>query len=100
VTVLNATHRDQKLTRGSPLAHCEPGTVVTLPEVGQPQAQGLSSKLEDIITAARPHLTNAEFRELEELTEYEDIFAGDNEDYGRTNKVYHRVDTGDAQTIC
>jgi hypothetical protein len=33
------------------------------------------------------------------LTEYEDIFSGDDEDYGRTNKVYHRIDTGDARTI-
>jgi hypothetical protein len=23
----------------------------------------------------------------------------DNEDYGRTNKVYHRIDTGDARPI-
>jgi hypothetical protein len=37
---------------------------------------------------------------LEELlTEYENIFAGDNEDYGRINKFYHRIDTGDARTI-
>jgi hypothetical protein len=55
--------------------------------------QVLSSKLDDVITAARPHLTNEEFRELGELlTKYEDISAGDNEDYGRTNKVYHRID--------
>jgi hypothetical protein len=37
---------------------------------------------------------------LEELrTQYEDIFAGTDEDYGRTNKVYHRIDTGDARPI-
>jgi hypothetical protein len=37
---------------------------------------------------------------LEELlTEYEDFFAGNNEDYGRTNKVYHRIDTGNARPI-
>jgi hypothetical protein len=53
----------------------------------QPQAQDLRSKLEDVITAARPHVTNEEFRKLEELTEYEDIIAGDNKDYGRTNEV-------------
>jgi hypothetical protein len=100
VRVLNATYRDQKLTRGSPLLHCEPVTLVTPYEVGQPQAQELSSKLEDVITVARPHLTNEEFRVLEELlTEYEDIFAGDNEDYGKTNKVYHHIDTGDARPI-
>jgi hypothetical protein len=90
VRVLNATHRDQKLTRGSPLAHCEPVTLVTPPDVGQHQDQGPSSKLEDVITAAKPHLTNGKFQELNELlAEYEDIFAGDDEDYGRTNKVYH-----------
>jgi hypothetical protein len=37
---------------------------------------------------------------LEELlNEYEDIFAGADEDYGRTNKVYHRIDTGDPRPI-
>jgi hypothetical protein len=74
--------------------------MVTPHGVGQPQAQDQSSKLEDVITAARPHLTNGEFQELEELlTEYDDIFPGDNEDYGRNNKVYHCIDTGDARTI-
>jgi hypothetical protein len=73
---------------------------VTPPDVGQHQAQNLSSKLEDVITAAKPHLTNGEFQELKELlTEYEDIFARDDEDYGRTNKVYHCIDTGDARPI-
>jgi hypothetical protein len=38
--------------------------------------------------------------ESEELVaEYEDIFAGDSEDRGRINKVYHRIDTGQAQSI-
>jgi hypothetical protein len=46
----------------------------------QPQAQYPRSKLEDIIEAARPHLTKGEFKELEELlTEYEEIFAWVNE---------------------
>jgi hypothetical protein len=100
VRVLNATHRDQKLTRGSPLVHCESVTLVTAPNVGQLQTQDLSSKLEDAVTAAKTPLTNGELQELKELlTEYEGIFAGDDEDYGRTNKVYHRIDTGDARPI-
>ncbi|XP_023723638.1 uncharacterized protein LOC111873286 [Cryptotermes secundus] len=100
VRVLNVTHWDQKLMRGSPLAHCEPVTLVTLPDVGQHQAQDLSSKLEDVIIMARSHLTNEEFQELKELlAEYADIFAGDNKDYGRTSKVYHRIDMGDALPI-
>jgi hypothetical protein len=37
---------------------------------------------------------------LEELlTEDEDTFAVDSEDHGRTNKVYHRIITGDARPI-
>jgi hypothetical protein len=49
---------------------------------------------------ARPHLGGGEFQELEELlAKYEDIFAVDSEDHGRTNKVYHRIDTGDARPI-
>jgi hypothetical protein len=45
VRVVNATHRDQKLTRGSPLAHCKPVTLVTPPDMGEPQARDLSSKI-------------------------------------------------------
>jgi hypothetical protein len=65
--VLNATHRDQKLMRGSTLAHCEPVTLVTPPDAGHHQTQKLSSKLEDTVMAAKPHRTNREFQELKEL---------------------------------
>jgi hypothetical protein len=47
VKVLNATHRDQKLIRGSPLAYCEPLTLVTPPDLEQTQARDLSSKLQE-----------------------------------------------------
>jgi hypothetical protein len=50
-----------------------------------------------VTEAARPHLSNGEFQQLEELlTKYENIFAVDSEAHGWTNKVYHRIDTGDA----
>ncbi|XP_023716570.1 uncharacterized protein LOC111869344 [Cryptotermes secundus] len=95
VRVMNVTHKDQNLRRGSPLAHCEPVTLVTFPDVGQPTAPGRKPKLADVTTATKPHLNAMEFQELEELVaEYADIFAQDNEDFGRTNKVYHRIDTG------
>jgi hypothetical protein len=55
-----------KSSREHPLTNCEPVTLVTPPDVGQPQAQDSSSKLEDVTAAAKPHLTNGEFRELEE----------------------------------
>jgi hypothetical protein len=49
----------------------------------QPQAQDPNSKLHGVMATARPNLNNRQFRELEELlTEYEDIFARDSEDYG------------------
>jgi hypothetical protein len=34
VRVMNATYRDQKLTRGPSLAHCEPVTLLISPDVG------------------------------------------------------------------
>jgi hypothetical protein len=38
---------------------------------------------------------------LEELlTEYGDIFAMKSDDYRWTDKVYHRIDTGEARLIC
>jgi hypothetical protein len=70
-------------------------------DLEQPQAQDASSKLKDTTKAVRPHLSNGEFQELEEfLAEYEDIFAVDIEDHRQTNKVYRRIDTGDARSIC
>jgi hypothetical protein len=77
-----------------------PVTLVTPPDLERQQDQESSSKLQDVTKAARPHLSNGEFRELEELlAEYKDTFTVDNEDHGRINKVYHRIDTGDEQTI-
>jgi hypothetical protein len=97
---MNATHRDQKLKRGSPLAHCEPVTLVTSPDVEQSRASDTKPKLLGVTTAARPHLNTTEFQELQELVaEYPDIFARDSEDYRRTDKVYHGIDTGDARPI-
>jgi hypothetical protein len=52
------------------------------------------------MATGRPNLNNREYQELGEfLTKYEDIFAGDSADYGRKNKVYHRIGTGDARPI-
>jgi hypothetical protein len=68
--------------------------------VERPQALDSTPKLQDIIAAARPHLSNRKFQELEEpLAEYEDIFAVDSKDYRWANRMYHRIDTGDARPI-
>jgi hypothetical protein len=74
--VMNVNRRDQKFRKGSPLAQCEPVTLVPLTDRGQPQARDAISRLWDVTEAARPQLDDGEFRELEELiAEYEDIFA-------------------------
>jgi hypothetical protein len=53
-----------------------------------------------VTESAKPRVSKGEFQELEELlAEYEHIFAMGSEGHGRTNKVYHRIDTGDAQPI-
>jgi hypothetical protein len=64
------------------------------------QAPESSSKVQEVFEVARSNLSIGEFQELEDLTtEYEDIFATGSEDYGRTDRMYHRIDTGDARTI-
>jgi hypothetical protein len=45
VRFLNATRRDRKLTKGSPMAHCEPVTLMTLPDLEQPQVRDTTSQL-------------------------------------------------------
>jgi hypothetical protein len=53
-----------------------------------------------MIAAARPNLGDEEIWELAGLiAEYEDVFATQSGDYGRTNRVYHRIDTGEARPI-
>jgi hypothetical protein len=64
--------------------------------VGQPQSQDASSQLDDIIAAAKPHLTNGG---ISEVGRTPDPVRENNKDYGRTNKVYRRIDTGDARPI-
>jgi hypothetical protein len=48
VRVLNATHHDQKLTRRSPLAQCEPGTLVTQTDFERQLDQESSSKIQNV----------------------------------------------------
>jgi hypothetical protein len=62
--------------------------------------RGRWSKVQEVIEAARSNLSDGEFQELEDLTtEYEDIFTTGSEDYGRTDRVDHRIGTGDARPI-
>jgi hypothetical protein len=92
--------RDWKLTKGSPMAHCEPVILMTPPAVEQPHVWDITLKLQDVIAVGKPNLSDTESRELEEiLMEYGDIFDMDNDKYGLTDRFYHHVDTGEAQPI-
>jgi hypothetical protein len=74
--------------------------LVTSPDLEQPQARDPGLKLQDVTEVIRPHLRNRELQELKELfAKYEDIFAVDSEHHRRTNKMYHRIDTGDTRPI-
>jgi hypothetical protein len=59
VRVLNATRSDQ-LKKGSPLPQCKSVTLVTPPNVEQPYVRDTSPKLQNMIAAARPKLSDAE----------------------------------------
>jgi hypothetical protein len=74
--------------------------LVVPPNVEQPQVQETILKIQGVIAAAGPNLSDAESRELEELlTEYGDISAMKTDDYGQTNGVYCSIDTGEARPI-
>jgi hypothetical protein len=59
-----------------------------------------TSRLQDVIEAARSHLSDGEFQGFGELVNvYEDISAVNSEGYGRRNRVYRRRNTRDALPI-
>jgi hypothetical protein len=56
--------------------------------------------LQNVITPARPNLSDTESRELKELlTENGVIFDMKSDDLGRTDRLYHCIDTGEARPI-
>jgi hypothetical protein len=53
-----------------------------------------------MVSAVRPKLNTKEAQVLEDfITEFEDVFAKNSGDYGRTDEVHHRIDTDDAHPI-
>jgi len=57
-------------------------------------------QLREVTAGARPNLSIREAQALEELiADYQDVFETKGCDHGRTEKVYHRIDTGDAPPI-
>ena len=53
-----------------------------------------------MIAGARTNLSIREAQALEELNaDYQDVFETKGGEYGRTQKVYNRIDTGEARSI-
>jgi hypothetical protein len=51
-------------------------------------------------SGGKPNLRTRESQRLEEsVTEFQEVFATKNYDCGRTDRVYHRIDNGDAPPI-
>jgi hypothetical protein len=62
--------------------------------------QGLWKQLKEVITGARRNLGRREAQALEEfIADYQDVFETKSGDHRRTEKVYHRIVTGDARPI-
>jgi hypothetical protein len=86
--------------KSCPLAHYELVTLVTSPDVEQPKVKDTTLKLQNVIAATRPNLSDAESQEFNELlTEYGDIFRMMSNNYGRTNRVHHLIDMGETRPI-
>jgi hypothetical protein len=61
---------------------------------------GLCKQLKEVRAGARPNLSRREAQALEEfIADYQDVLETKSGDHGRTEKVYHRIDTGDARPI-
>jgi hypothetical protein len=82
------------------MIYFEPVTLLTSHNVEQPKVPESTPELQNMIAAAKHNLSDSESRELEELlTEYGDVFAMDRDDYGRTDRVHHSINTGGTQPI-
>ena len=103
VRMMNVTDRDKVLSEGTTIGCGEPVMWAGAPddsEVRTGQPQELCKQLQDVVKGAKPNLNNREIEVLTDfISEYQDVFTTRNGDYGRTDRVYHRIDTGDARPI-
>jgi hypothetical protein len=60
----------------------------------------LCEQAQGVVSGARPNLDTREAQNLEQfIIEFQDIFATKYDDCERTDRVYHRIDTGEAHVI-
>jgi hypothetical protein len=100
---MNVTNQDQVRGEGTNIGHGEPVTWASSLDYQEQQprrTRGLCKELKDMVFGARPNLSKKEANILEEfIAEFQDVFATKNGEYGRMDKVCHRIGTGDAHPI-
>jgi len=100
---MNVTSHDQVLSDGTTIGYGEPAVWAATIDDQKPKPRrkwGLYKQLREVIVGARPNLSVREAQALEEfIADYQDVFETKSGDHGHTNKVYHRIDTGDARPI-
>jgi hypothetical protein len=103
VRIMNVTNQDQVLSEGTTIGHGEPAMWAAVIDDREPEPrrnQGLCKQWNEVIAGARPNLSRREAQALDEfIADYQDVFETKSGDHGRTEKVYHRIDTGDARPI-
>jgi hypothetical protein len=96
VRIMNVTNQDQMMSEGTTIGHGEPAVwAATIDDQGPGlrRERGLCKQLKEVIAGAGPNLSATETLALE------DVFETKRGDHGRTEKVYHRIDTGEARPI-
>jgi hypothetical protein len=104
VRVANVSGKSKVIREGQPLARCESVEWVAEEDDDVTDSTSESKEAEacvdQILQDVKKHMTRAEFRSARKLLKtYSDLFARDDEQVGRTNLTYHRIDTGAAMPI-
>jgi hypothetical protein len=103
VHIMNVTNQDQVLSEGTTIGQVEPAIWAAVIDDREPEPrrkQGFCKQLKEVIAGAKPNLSRRESQALEEIiADYQDVFETKSGDHGLTEKVYHRIDTGDARPI-
>lgn len=67
--------------------------------VDEPEHQPRGT-LQDVVCGARLNQNIGEAQMLEFITEFQDVFTKKGSDFGHMDRVYHWIDSSDAQPIC
>ena len=104
VRVMNMTTGTQKIKKGSDLARCELVDEIVeenkQPPVSSNKLRELPDHLEDLYERSAKNLSRTQQEELRFLLlENADLFSKSSADLGHTDRVRHKIDTGNAAPI-